>query len=131
MKKALLLLFSTFLLNCSSDSETPPATPTVENQVINPPAWIQGEWKYVRSSGVVQNDGFTFGSNWFTKFTTRANRYESYQYTVKETITETTYDVILDPATTYSQEFHFIKLSNTKIKWLNPDEYTNNTFTKQ
>jgi hypothetical protein len=133
MKKLLSILLIAFLVSCSSsDSEESSTEPTVKTTtLIRPPAWIQGTWKYVNSSGTVKYNGFTFYKEWFTKYTDKANGYQSGEYVVEEKFTDTSYDVKLILGNTTQWEFHFIKISSTQIKWLNPDTGFADTFTKQ
>ncbi|MDI6047539.1 hypothetical protein [Flavobacterium yafengii] len=135
MKKLLFILFTSFLVSCSSsDSEDSPkpTEPSVQTtRLIRPPTWIQGTWKYVSSNGTVRYNGFTFYKEWFTKYTDIANGYQSGDFVVEEKFTDTSYDVKLGSGITTQWEFHFIKISPTKIKWLNPDTGYADTFTKQ
>lgn len=123
MKRVSALFAMIFIIGCSNsnDSGSNNNAPTTYNKVLHPPSWIQGTWKYISANGTVQYNGFTFYKDWFAKYTTSVVGYQSGDYRVNEQITDTSYRVEFFSGETNSTVFLFTKVTDTKIKWENPD----------
>lgn len=127
MKKMLLVLFSTALLfGCSSSSDD---TNSSNSNRLNPPSWIQGTWVFDYPNNTDPSDGIAFcklTSNDYCVLTSNmqiclvsGDPVGAYQY--EETITNNEYKFVMSSKFGgISTNYHFIKVSSTKIQYINP-----------
>jgi hypothetical protein len=127
MKKILLISLTFLLISCSSSSDD--NSNNVTNQ-ITPPSWIQGTWLQTMSTDpLITQPVFRFKPNDFCVLSSNVevcnaqNIQQAAQSgattSVQQTITDSEYTLsmtIQSQTTTYS----FIKISNTKIEYVNP-----------
>ena len=127
MKKILLISLTFLFLSCSSSSDD--NSNNSSNQ-ITPPSWIQGTWLQTMSTDpLITNPVFRFKSNDFCVISSSLEicQAQSIQQAaqsgastnVEQTINDNEYRLsmtIQGRTTTY----RFIKISNTKIEYVNP-----------
>lgn len=127
MKKILLISLTFLLIYCSSSSDD--NSTNVANQ-ITPPSWIQGTWLETTSTDpLITQPVFRFKSNDFCVLSSNVEACNAQNIqqaaqsgattNVQQTITDSEYTLsmtIQSQTTTYS----FIKISNTKIEYVNP-----------
>jgi hypothetical protein len=127
MKKILLISLTFLFLSCSSSSDDNSSNSS--NQ-ITPPSWIQGTWLQTMSTDLlITNPVFRFKPNDFCVLSSSleiCNAQNIQQASqagattnVQQTITDNEYTLsmtIQSQTTTYK----FIKISNTKIEYVNP-----------
>lgn len=127
MKKILLISLTLLILSCSSSSDNNSSNSS--NQ-ITPPSWIQGTWLQTMSTNpIITQPAFRFKPNDFCILSSNLEicQAQSIQQAtqsgastnVEQTINDNEYRfsmTIQGQTTTYS----FIKISNTKIEYVNP-----------
>jgi hypothetical protein len=122
MKKIILTLFAFTLVGCSSESDN-----ASSNSIISPPAWIHGVWLQDNGNGGVANNGYQFTTDDFIlkglvdysfKNQINTNLSVGANSTVTETKTDNNYNVSITLSTATSN-YNFIKISSTKIEWVN------------
>lgn len=149
MKKAFVLLAITlFITNCSKDSNN--SNSINENKpkkgLFNPPAWIQGEWKWsITMSGITNSESYTFTSNNVKhKIVSGSSEvvsrdflklYDNPATIVKEEIKDKVYKIIVTPKVSGSsvsnnQGISFTKISSNQIQ-ISVAGIKGYTFTKQ
>lgn len=115
MKKLLLLTVVIFTVSCSSSDDSN------NNSHLNPPKWIQGTWVQ-RLNGEPNTimGGWKFTKNDFCVISITGNQTscfgQSFFMPPDETITETEYKFTIHVGQ-ISNNYHFIKVSDTKIKY--------------
>lgn len=138
MKKIILLLiFTTLLHSCSSDSNNDNPGTNINNcQTLNPPAWIQGTWIKQNSSAgsytgykFTSDDVIDIGSQSFSnsrKFQLDFYCNSNVNYTVTENTTPTSY--FLEINWSGIATYNFAKISDTKIELVNDDDPVNASY---
>jgi hypothetical protein len=116
--------FFLLLSSCSSSSDNESNTNTNNNNAhLNPPTWIHGSWVQY-SSQQINLGGFKFTNNDFCVIAIYGNQIscfgQTFQTPPTEVITSTEYKFSITSAGT-TNNYHFIKLSNTQIKFENND----------
>lgn len=121
MKKLLLILtIAVLLVSCSSSDDS-----SNNNSHLNPPNWIQGTWvQYVSEDSDIIFGGFKFTSNDFCVVTNYGNQETCFGQVFfappTETITNTEYKFTINIGQILNS-YHFIKISDTQIKYENND----------
>jgi hypothetical protein len=122
MKKIILTFLTFTLVGCSSDSDN-----VTSNSIISPPAWIQGVWLQDDGNGGVANNGYQFTPDDFIlkglvdysfKNQINTNLSGGANSTVVETKTDSNYNISITLSTATSN-YNFVKISSTKIEWVN------------
>jgi YHS domain-containing protein len=126
MKKYILFFCIIFLISCSSsDSDNN------SNSSLHPPSWIQGTWAQVITDPIIIIPFCKFTSNDFCLIASNLetcirqpleNASQSgANVNVDETISDTEYkfSYSIEGQTYY---YHFIKISDTKIEFVNPNQ---------
>jgi hypothetical protein len=122
MKKIILTIFTLTLVACTSDSDN-----ASSNSAITPPTWIQGVWLQDDGMGGVANNGYQFTSDDFIlkglvdysfKNQINTNLSVGANSTVLETKTDSNYNISITLSTATSN-YNFVKISSTKIEWVN------------
>lgn len=122
MKKIILTLIAFTLMGCSSESDN-----VSSNSIISPPAWIQGVWLQDNGNGAVANNGYQFTTDDFIlkglvdysfKNQINTNLSVGANSTVVETKTDNIYNISITLSTATSN-YNFVKISSTKIEWVN------------
>lgn len=139
MKKLILFSLMAIFFSCSSDSNNEESS---SNNQITPPSWIQGTWiQTLATAPLITQPLFRFKSNDFCLVSSNMElcNAESIKQVsqagaktnIQQTITDNEYTLsmtIQGQTTTYS----FIKISNTKIEYVNPTNgLPNLSLTKQ
>jgi hypothetical protein len=138
MKKIILLLIFTSLLHsCSSDSNNDNPGTNINNcQTLNPPTWIQGTW-IKQNSPVGSYTGYKFtsddvidiGSQSFSnsrKFQLDFYCNSNVNYTVTENTTSVSY--FLEINWSGIATYNFAKISDTKIELVNDNDPVNASY---
>jgi len=118
MKKLLFLFYSILLFSCSSDADDTKTNSSISD--FHPPSWIQGTWngdatyKFLQKNvyhNQISFKGFVDGCNVATPNSSFVS--EPIKSNTEYKFSLTTGSII--------HEYHFIKVSSTEIKLLNPD----------
>lgn len=127
MKKIILISLTLLFLSCSSSSDD---NANNSNNQITPPSWIQGTWLQTMSTDpVITQPLFRFKPNDFCVLSSileicnaqniqqasQAGATTNVQQTIKDS--EYTLSITIQSLTT---TYSFIKISNTKIEYVNP-----------
>ena len=119
MKKLFLILTIAILsVSCSSSDDS-----SNNSSQLNPPSWIQGTWAVVYTDPVIIQPFCRFTSD---KFCTIASNQEiclmeNEATTVTQTSTDSSFSFSYTTAGQTSS-FAFIKISSTKIEYVNPNQ---------
>lgn len=121
MKNLLIVFTALLLFSCSSSSDDNNSS----NSNFHPPAWIQGTWKDDMSFG------YKFSTNDFCTIvslseiclreTLEQAKKSGANVKVNEEISENTYKFSYT-VQGLTSTYHFIKISNTKIEFVNPTQ---------
>lgn len=124
MKKLLFVFTALLLFSCSSSSDD---NNNSSNSDFHPPAWIQGTWKDDTSFGYkFTSDNVcllvSINQNCFKEMINNYNASIPNSSSVNESIksdTEYKFSYTVQGTTQY---FHFKKITNTKIEFVNPTQ---------
>ncbi|GGF01748.1 hypothetical protein [Flavobacterium limi] len=130
MKKLFFLFYSILLFSCSSNSDDNIKTNS-SNSDFHPPSWIEGTWKgdvtykffqkdvyqnQISFKGLVDGCNLAIPNSSFVSEPIKNNTEYKFSYVTGE----------------IKHEYHFIKISSTEIKLLNPNsEVLSPVYTKQ
>jgi hypothetical protein len=127
MKKILLISLTICLLSCSSGSDDNSSNSSYQ---ITPPSWIQGTWlQTITTDPLITNPVFRFKPNDFCSISSGLEtcQAQSIQQAAQSGASTNVEQIINDNEYQLSMTiqgqtstFRFIKISNTKIEYVNP-----------
>lgn len=130
MKKLLILFLSvTTLLSCASDEGASTLTPVTPPNSITPPSWIQGSWSqrigspdnytYLPTFRFKPNDFCSWSSNTEACFGNSIQQSNG-SVTATQVISNNEYKLTITIGGSQTTVYHFVKITDTKIEYLNP-----------